>query len=150
MVKKLLFTICLLFIFEDLCSQNLSSDEATLTNFAKRVYNVEHFEGVKVFEIDSNKYLVIAVKIEKKTSSLQTLNTIANIKAKSYLSKFQNGSYLSSEIIIINNDEVSQAPLTNEIIKEFSSGFVKGMGTLSIIDDFEPGFKLFFFYAKSE
>jgi hypothetical protein len=24
------------------------------------------------------------------------------------------------------------------------------MGTLSIIDDFEPGFKLFFFYAKSE
>jgi phage regulator Rha-like protein len=67
MVKKLLFIICLLFIFEDLCSQNLSSDEATLTNFAKRVYNVEHFEGVKVFEIDSNKYLVIAVKIEKKT-----------------------------------------------------------------------------------
>ncbi len=150
MVKNLLFTIFLLFTIEDLCSQNLSSDEATLTNFAKRVYNVEHFEGVKVFEIDSNKFLVIAVKIERKNLSIQTLNTIANVKAKSYLSKFLNGSYLSSEIVIINNDEVSQAPITNEIIKEFSSGFVKGMATLSILDDFEPGYRLFFFYAKNE
>ena len=148
-MKQIFFTLFISYFFISTTkAQDISGNEVALNNFAKRVYNIEKFDGVKLFELDNEKYLVVAVKIEKKNNSQSILNTLANIKAKAYLSKYQNGSYIATEIVIISNDSVTKSLVTNEIMKEFSSGFLKGMGALSNIDEVDPGFKVFFFYSK--
>jgi hypothetical protein len=148
-MKQLFFTLFICcFFFSTTNAQDINGNEVVLNNIAKRVYNIEKFEGVKLFELENEKYLVVAVKIEKKNNSQSILNTLANIKAKAYLSKYQNGSYVATELVVISNDSVTKSPVTNEIMKEFSSGFVKGVGALSNIDEVEPGFKVFFFYSK--
>lgn len=128
----------------------MNKSESLLTNFAKRVYNIEKFEGVKIVEDETETFAVIAVKIEKKNLQSSSLNTIANMRAKSYLSKFQNGSYMTSEIIMISssNDSIMKQPISNEVMKEYSSGFAKGLGSLAVLEEVEPGVNVYLFYSK--
>ena len=49
-----------------LSSQEYNSSQASISNYVKRVYSIEKFDGVKILENDADKFLVIAVKLEKK------------------------------------------------------------------------------------
>ena len=131
-------------------SQDLVKAESVLTNFAKRVYGIEKFVGVKLVEIDEDKYIIISVKLEKKNNTPSALSTIANMKAKAFYSQFQNGSYITTEFVMVNsnNDSSNTHPLTSEVMKEYSSGFTKGLGSLAVLEDVEIGYNVYFYYAK--
>jgi hypothetical protein len=149
MLRAILLTsllLCSIFIY----AQDFASIQSNLSNYAKRVYFIEKFNGVKIIETDNDKYLIIAVMLEKKNNSQQTLNTIANIKAKAYLSSFQNGSYILTETIVVasNNDSLLKHPVSAEILKEYSSGFVKGLSILTNFEDVDPKNVVYIFYTK--
>jgi hypothetical protein len=131
-------------------AQDFSSIQANLSNYAKRVYAIEKFDGVKIIETDNDKFLIIAVKLEKKNNTQQILNTIANVKAKAYLNSFKNGSYILSETIVVtsNSDSLSMQPVSSELLKEYSSGFVKGLSILTNFDDVNPNYSVYIFYTK--
>ena len=145
------FLITALFLCSTvLFAQDFASTQANLSNYAKRVHAIEKFDGVKIIETDTEKFLIIAVKLEKKNNSQQILNTIANVKAKAYLSSFKNGSYILTETIVVtsNSDSLSINPVSSEILKEYSSGFVKGLSILSNFDDVNPNYSVYIFYTK--
>jgi len=133
-----------------LSSQDFNSAQTSISNYVKRVYSIEKFDGVKILETDTDKFLVIAVKLEKKNNPQQILNTIANVKAKAYFSSFQNGSYIVAETLIVtsNNDSLQKTPISSELLKEYSSGFVKGLSMLTNFDDSDPKYIVYIFYTK--
>lgn len=149
MIYRFLIVGFLLFS-NKLSSQEYNSNQASISNYVKRVYSIEKFDGIKILENDADKFLVIAVKLEKKNNLLQILNTIANVKAKAYYSSFQNGSYIIAETIIVtaNNDSLQKTPISSEILKEYSSGFVKGLSMLTNFDDTDPKYIVYIFYTK--
>ena len=149
-MKPYLLTFILLIFLTKGFAQDLVNAGSVITNFAKRVYGIEKFEGVKLVEVNDEKYVIISVKLEKKNNSPSTLSTLANMKAKAFYSQFQNGSYITTEFIMVNtnSDTVNTRPLTSEVIKEYSSGFTKGIGALATIEDVEVGYNVYFFYAK--
>ena len=149
MVYRFLILGFLLFS-NKLSSQDFNSAQASISNYVKRVYSIEKFDGVKILETDTDKFLVIAVKLEKKNNPQQILNTIANVKAKAYFSSFQNGSYIVAETLIVtsNNDSLQKTPISSELLKEYSSGFVKGLSMLTNFDDPDPNYIVYIFYTK--
>ncbi len=145
--KFITLNLIQLIFVSNLFSQNITN--SNLSNIARRIYKIEKFEGVRYLEDNAEKYLLISVKIEKKNLSESTLSTIANVKAKSELNKFQNGVYINSEIIIITGiDSISKNTITSEQIKEYSSGFVKGVTSLTTLKEEDSNTYVFFFYVK--
>lgn len=131
----------------EISAQNIST--SNLSNIVKRIYNIEKFEGIRFFEDNEGKYLLISVKLEKKNLSENTLNTLANVRAKAELNKFQNGSYINSELIIISsNDSIIKNPISTEQIKEYSAGFVKGLISLSILKEESTNSYIYFYCVK--
>jgi hypothetical protein len=147
-MKNILFLIIGTILSLFLKSQDFSANQFSIINFAKRVYNIEKFEGVRLIELDNTNYAIIAVKLPK--NSTQDINILAKTKAKVYLSQFQNGSHLSSELIIFNTigDSISKKQLSQEIFKEYSSGFVKGLISISVINNELDDFITHLYYAK--
>ncbi len=149
-LKKLYLFLLFITTSFSISAQSASTD-ANLINIVKRVYKIEKFDGIKIFETEDIRYLVVSVKIEKKNNSDSYLSTLASIKAKAILSSFQNGSYINTETIIISTkDSLAVKHLTTEMLKEYSSGFVKGLSTLTILEDDDPSFKTYFYYAVSK
>lgn len=72
------------------------------------------------------------------------------MKAKAYYSSFQNGSYIIAETIIVtaNNDSLQKTPISTELLKEYSSGFVKGLSMLTNFEDPDPKYIVYIFYTK--
>ncbi len=147
-MKKIIFLLIATTLSFFLKSQDFSGNQFSIINFAKRVYNIEKFEGVRLIELDNTNYAIIAVKLPKKSS--QDINTLAQAKAKVYLSQFQNGSHLSSELIIFNTigDSINKKQLSQEIFKEYSSGFVKGLISISVTNNELDDFITHLYYAK--
>lgn len=147
-MKKIIFLCIGLILSFFVNAQDFSGNQVSIINFAKRVYSVEKFEGVRIIEHDNMNYAIISVKLPKKNSA--EMNTLAQAKAKVYLSQFQNGSYLSSELIIYNTigDSVNKKPISQEKLKEYSSGFVKGLNSISVINEESSDFTTFLFYAR--
>ena len=54
------FLITALFLCSTvLFAQDFASTQANLSNYAKRVYAIEKFDGVKIIETDTEKFLII-------------------------------------------------------------------------------------------
>jgi hypothetical protein len=147
-MKKIIFLLIATTLSFFLKAQDFSGSQFSIINFARRVYNIEKFEGVRLIELDNTNYAIIAVKLPKKSS--QDINTLAQAKAKVYLSQFQNGSHLSSELIIFNTigDSINKKQLSQEIFKEYSSGFVKGLISISVTNNELDDFITHLYYAK--
>lgn len=147
-MKKILFLLTATTLSFFLNAQDFTGNQISIINFARRVYNVEKFEGVRIIEVDNTNYAIIAVKLPKRSNP--DMNTLAKTKAKVYLSQFQNGSYLSSELIIFNviGDSINKKPLSQEILKEYSTGFVKGLIAISVTNNESEDFITHLYYAK--
>ena len=70
-----------------LSSQDFNSAQTSISNYVKRVYSIEKFDGVKILETDTDKFLVIAVKLEKKNNPQQMKKKMRMINMKMILIK---------------------------------------------------------------
>lgn len=134
-------------------SQSFNEDKTAFSNFIKRMYTAEPFEGVKLVEDYDNKYIVSVVSLEKADKSTSILTRIAQTKAQRQVSTFFNGAVITSEFIIktteekADSSEVKTTVETIEKLKENSVGFVNGLELLTNYD-IEEGNRMLFIYIK--
>jgi len=154
MIKKLLFCVCFVVTATSLYCQGFNDNKTALSNFIKRMYNSNSFEGIKIIEDYDAKYLISVLSLEKaKYTSTSSMNRVAQVKAQSQASIFFNGSDITSEFIIKTSEEkVDSSDLkttieTIEIIKENSVGFVKQLELLTNFE-IEQGKRMLFIFIK--
>lgn len=136
-------------------AQSYNEDKTAMTNFIKRMYNSNPFEGVKVIEGYEEKYFISVISLEKaKYTSESTMMRVAQVKAQSQANTFFNGSTISSDFIIKTTEEKQKDSAntkttieTIETIRENSIGFVKAMELLTNFD-IEDGKRMVFIYYK--
>jgi len=154
MKKNIYLLLILLFSFSNLFSQSYNSEKIALTNFITRMYNNQPWSGVKVFLDYENKYLISLVELN--IANYKTENEmvrVAEIKSRSQVNQFLNGSYITSETIIPTTDKISKknpssvADVT-EVIKETSLGYVSSMELISTFFSETDSKKKVFIYLK--
>ena len=100
-MRKVLLVILSCLLFGAAKSQSFNQEKTALTNFIIRMYKSEPFTGVKIFLDYENKYLVSIVKLNSSSyNNENTLNRVAEVKAKAQVNQFMNGSYITLESIV--------------------------------------------------
>jgi hypothetical protein len=136
---RYVLVFCLhLFIGFSLTAQDFNSEKGDLMLFVKRMYLSQPFEGVKVID---NGVIIVCVEMTIKSNNASSMSQVANIKAKSHLNKFLNGSFVSSDFVMTTQENVSQVDSLKayqakimEVFKEQASGVVAGLELLSSFD----------------
>ena len=135
-------------------------DKAIIANFVKGVYDLETFEGVRVFQTEEGvNYLITAVTLKKgKSNSFAIVARIASRKAKLSVSQYfscslMNIEELNTEVLSITNNNgfykaVINLKLTKDIFKESSIGCIKGIKLLTKFESRDTNQLVFLFYKK--
>lgn len=138
-------------------SQSFNQEKTSLTNFIIRMYKSEPFTGVKVFLDYDNKYLVSIVKLNSASyNNENTMNRVAEVKAKAQVNQFMNGSYISLESIVTTTATTSKKNSNSitevsEVIKESSIGYVdKVEHVATFSDEKEADYKVFVYLRELE
>jgi hypothetical protein len=118
------------------------------------MYNSQPWSGVKVFLDYENKYLISLIELN--LANYKTENEmvrVAEIKSKSQVSQFLNGSYITSETIIPTTEKRSKNNSgsiedVTEVIKETSIGYVSTMELISTFNSELDSNRKVFIYLK--
>lgn len=154
MRKFFLLNSILLLFSSILFPQSFNQDKISLTNFVTRMYNSEPWSGVKVFFDYENKYLISLVELNPTNyKNDNEMVRFAEIKSKSQVNQFLNGSYLTSETIIPTTEKVAKKKSSSvedvlEVIKETSIGYVNSMELISTFISKKDSNKKVFIYIK--
>ena len=139
-----------LFITLGAYSQSYNTNNIALTNFLIRMYNNAPFEGIKVVDDYDNTYLISVLALDKsKYKTDAVMNRVASVKAMANVSRYFNGSEVTSDIII-RTTEKSDGKTDTEIIeniREHSVGYVKALEQLTNFTR-EDGMQVFVFIKK--
>ena len=139
-----------LFITLGAYSQSYNTNNIALTNFLIRMYNNAPFEGIKVVDDYDNTYLISVLALDKsKYKTDAVMNRVASVKAMANVSRYFNGSEVTSDIII-RTTEKSDGKTDTEIIeniREHSGGYVKALEQLTNFTR-EDGMQVFVFIKK--
>ena len=140
-MKKLLLLLSLT-IVTSAFGQGFSDEKVSLTNFIKRMYTANPFEGVKIVDDYDHQYLVSVIRLEKaKYTSESTMNRVAQVKAQSQASTFLNGATISMDMVITTKEtkdstnKITTIVETIEQIKQNSVGFSQGLELLTNFDN---------------
>lgn len=140
--------------FSNLFSQSYNSEKIALTNFITRMYNSQPWSGVRVFLDYENKYLISLVELNPANYKFENeMVRVAEIKSRSQVNQFLNGSYITSETIVPTTDSVSKKNSSSvedvkEVIKETSIGYVSTMELISTFISETDSNKKVFIYLK--
>ena len=140
--------------FSNLFSQSYNSEKIALTNFITRMYNSQPWSGVRVFLDYENKYLISLVELNPVNyKSINEMVRVAEIKSRSQVNQFLNGSYITSETIVPTTDSVSKKNPSSvedvkEVIKETSIGYVSTMELISTFISEADSNRKVFIYLK--
>lgn len=139
-----------LFITLGAYSQSYNTNNIALTNFLIRMYNNAPFEGIRVVDDYDNTYLISVLALDKsKYKTDAVMNRVASVKAMANVSRYFNGSEVTSDIII-RTTEKSDGKTDTEIIeniREHSVGYVKALEQLTNFTR-EDGMQVFVFIKK--
>lgn len=131
-------------------AQEYNQEKTALTRFLVRMYKSTPFEGVKIVDDYDHRYLlsVIALSMEKYTSE-SAANRVASVKAMSQASRYFNGSYTASDLIIRTSEKEGATDTEIlETIKERSAGYVKALEYLTCFDS--SGKKIYMFIKQMD
>jgi hypothetical protein len=135
-MKKILFFLILV-VAVDVNAQSFNEDKTIFSNFIKRMYTSDPFEGVKIVDDYDHQYLVSIISLDKaKYSDPSIMNRVAQVKAQSQANTFLNGASISMDMIIkttekTSKDSSSTVVETIEGIKQNSTGFTQGLELLT-------------------
>lgn len=137
-LKIIISTLLIMFLFGSVNAQSFNGDKTSFTNFLKRMYTANPFEGVKIVDDYEHQYLVSVISLEKaKYTSESTMNRVAQVKAQSQASTFLNGATISMDMVITtkvtkdSTNNVKTIAETIEQIKQNSVGFSQGLELLT-------------------
>ncbi|WP_304238624.1 hypothetical protein [Jiulongibacter sediminis] len=154
-MKKYIYLLTILILsFSNLFSQSYNSEKIALTNFITRMYNSQPWSGVRVFLDYENKYLISLVELNPANyKSENEIVRVAEIKSRSQVNQFLNGSYITSETIVPTTDSVSKKNPSSvedvkEVIKETSIGYVSSMELISTFISEPDSNRKVFIYLK--
>ena len=133
--------------------QSINMERTALANYLVRMYENQPFEGVRIVNDYTDTYLISVLSLDTKkyNSNESTMNRVASVKAVSQVSRFFNGSSISSELVINireNGNNESTTEIT-EIIKEHSLGYVSAVELLTSFDT-DLGKRVFIYIKKLE
>jgi hypothetical protein len=141
MKKALVAFLSSMLLNVEIRSQDFGGDKVGIGNFARRMYNVQPFNGVKLLQTqDGQDYMISVVELKKDPSKSESIQSrIASVKAKAYASQYINGSNISTDVYVITTEEKTKDSVIakttlQEILKESSMGFVDGMELLTKFD----------------
>lgn len=129
-------------------AQGFNEEKKELSNFLTRMYNSEPFEGVRVVTDYDNAYLLSVLTLDKtKYQNESVMNRVASVKAMSEVSRYFNGSSISSDLIIYTKEEPdgTGSTWTEESIREHSFGYVKQLEQLTNFQS-SSGRQVFIYY----
>jgi hypothetical protein len=118
------------------------------------MYNSQPWSGVKVFLDYENKYLISLVELNPANYKTENeMVRVAEIKSRSQVSQFLNGSYITSETIIPTTEKLSKnnsssVEEVSEVIKETSIGYVSSMELISTFISETVSNRKVFIYLK--
>ncbi|MDP3945263.1 MAG: hypothetical protein Q8Q51_05160 [Lutibacter sp.] len=134
--------------------QGINEDKVSLSNFLKRMYTSNPFEGVKIVDDYDHQYLVSVINLEKaKYTSESTMNRVAQVKAQSQASTFLNGATIYMDMIITTKESkdstnnITTIVETVEQIKQNSAGFSQGLELLTNFDNTDR-LRMVFIYVR--
>lgn len=154
-MKAIFIFVLTWFIFSFVNAQSFNQDKVSFSNFLKRMYESNPFEGVKVVEDYDSEYLVSVVRLERSNySNESTMIRVAQVKAQSQANIFLNGSIISMDMIITTKQVVDSVKNVTSIvesierIKENSVGFSKGLELLTIVKNENDGTSTFIYIRE--
>ena len=110
-------------------SQSYNEDRVILANYLQRMYESSPFEGARVVEDYTHRYLISVVMLSKSAYDKESdMFRVAKVKALREASEFVNGGFQSSETIINTTETGGTTKVTVTTIDKMRSvGFVQGM-----------------------
>ncbi len=154
-MKKIFFSVLVLFLYTNLLSQDFGGDKVGLINFIKRMHNNNPFDGIKIMQNDDGiKYMICVVSLKNDPNKTEsTFSSIAEAKARAKVSQNLNGTNTSTDFIVITKEEKSSVTTlssteTTEILKESSSGFVNGIELLTNFINIDKSQRVFIYYKE--
>ncbi len=122
-----------------------------MTNFLTRMYESKPFEGVKLFTDYENSYLLSVLTLDKsKYTNESVMFRVASVKATAQVSRFFNGSQITSDLVISskeNGDGTSETEMI-ERINEKSFGWTEAVELLTNFTQEDK--EVFIYYVKVE
>lgn len=156
-MKKIMFLIILsLTAYISSLAQGYNDEKVSLSNFLKRMYTSNPFEGVKVVQDYDANYLISVVSLERaKYNNQSIMNRVAQTKAQSQASRFFNGSQITSDFIIRTTETKTKGSTnttieTMESIRENSIGFVNEIELLTNFENSDSNRMVFIYYREIE
>ena len=134
-------------------AQSFNEDKTAFSNFMKRMYTANPFEGVKIVDDNNNQFIISVISLDKaKYSDPSVMNRIAQVKAQSQANTFLNGATISMDMVIKTSEKTTSNSNTTlvetiESIKQNSSGFTQGLELLTNFDNAD-GKKLVLIYMR--
>jgi hypothetical protein len=155
-MKRYIFSLVFLVYGNvNLQAQDFGGSKVGISNFARRMYNAQAFNGVKLLQTeDGQDYMISVVELKKDPAKPENImSRIASVKAKAYASQYINGSNVSSDIIIISSEEkIKDSVITKtqmqEVLKESSLGFADGMELLTNFESNDGKQTVYIYYKE--
>ena len=155
MNRYILSLAFILFGNVSLQAQDFGGSKVGISNFARRMYNAQAFNGVKLLQTeDGGDYMISVVELKKDpVKSESIMSRIASVKAKAYASQYINGSNVSSQVVIVTTEEKTKDSIITktemqESLKESSTGFADGMELLTNFDSNDGKQAVYIYYRE--
>ena len=152
-MKKILLGISIIISFSTF-GQSINEKKIVLSNFIKRMYAANPFDGVKIMDDYDHQYLVSVISLDKaKYTNPSIMNRVAQVKAQSQANTFLNGASISMEMVIKTTEQKTKDSNntlveTIESIKQNSIGFTQGLELLTNFDNADEKRMVFVYFRE--
>jgi hypothetical protein len=154
-MKNIIILFILLAFSKTVNAQSFIEDKTAFSNFIKRMFTTQPFEGVKIIDDYDHQYLISVISLDKaKYTDPSIMNRIAQVKAQSQANTFLNGASISMDMVIKTTDKKVKDSTTStlvetiENIKQNSTGFAQGLELLTVFENIELKKQVFIYFRK--
>lgn len=146
---------CLMLLLGSIATygQSYNDEKVEFTNYIKRMYEQEPFEGFRILTDYSATYMIVVIGLDKGSYPESSLYRIASVKAMNEAQRYVNGALIKSEFIyekkqIKKGQKIEYQETIIENIYENSMGYIKSLEVLSAFDSDDKNMKIFIFSRK--
>lgn len=149
-MRQILIMIFLISLVFSSSAQSYNSEKVEFTNYIKRMYQNEQFEGVRIVTDYDSTYMIVVIRIDNSSAPESSLSRVASVKAMNEANRYINGSLIKSEFIyemkqVKKGKKVEMQENIIDNIHENSMGYVK---SLELLSSFEEETKKIYIFGR--
>lgn len=150
-MKRIIIYLILLLGSIATYGQSYNAEKMEFTNYIKRMYWSEPFEGFRIVTDYNATYMIVIICLDKGSYSESVLYRLASVKAMNEAQRYVNGSLIKSEFIyemkqIKKGKRTEYQETIIENIYENSMGYINSLEVLSSFDSEDK--RIFIFSRK--